>query len=143
MVSGCGVFGSSDSSPDWTGDWQVTQGFDEEPPDVDLYTTYTEESLTVVREAEDGCRIFRYEIVNVDGNEITYQVGNDLQTERLEVSGSTLTVTILRSNFSRNEGNSSEAISVEDSPTELVGGGCQQSTIQNNQVYPLGNSRPE
>jgi hypothetical protein len=127
-LTGCGVFGSEDSSPDWTGDWRLTEDFSGEVPTQEVYFSYSEDRLTTF--ADDpgaGCDIFTREIVKVDGNEIELEIGaSGLETQRLTVSGEDLSIRIVRSNNSTLQGETLRAASVDTSPRELLG--CKPST---------------
>jgi hypothetical protein len=142
LVGGCDVFGSSDSdsSPDWVGDWEIIE-FAGETTEDDRYYSFTEESLTVVREPfqedEEGCRILRWEIVNVEDDKVVLQLGDRLETDLLEVDGNNLTGTIVRSNNPEFEDETYEGVSVDGDPKELVGGGCQQSAAKSRAIHPL------
>jgi len=122
------------------GDWEITE-FAGEPTEGNVYYTFEEKSLTIIREPfqedEQGCIIFRYDIENVEGDEIVINLNGELETNRLEVDGENLTGTIVRSNFQDSEGETYEGVSIDGDPKELVGGGCQQSVAKSLEVHPL------
>lgn len=136
-VAGCDAVTSSDSSPEWVGDWEIIESFGDAPPTTTYYS-YTEESLTIFRakQEEPGCDISRAEIVNVEDDRVTLQFGSNLSTERLEVSEERITGTIVRNNFASNEGETFEGVSVDGDPKELIGGGCQQSGVKSSKADP-------
>lgn len=140
LIGGCDTFSSSDSSPDWVGDWEIT-AFAEEPTEDEIYYTFTEENFTIVREpfreGEEGCEIFRNEIENVEDDEVVIKVAGRLQTNRLEVNGKNLTGTIVRSNNQDFEGETYKGVSVNRDPKEIVGDGCQESAAKSLDVHPL------
>ena len=136
-MAGCDAVTSSDSSPEWVGDWEIIESFGEVPPTATYYS-YTEESFTILRarQEEPGCEIIRAEIVNIEDDRVTLQFGSDVSTERLEVSEDRITGTIIRSNFASNEGETFEGVSVDGDPKELIGGGCQQSGVKSLEANP-------
>lgn len=141
-MGGCDTF-SSDSSPAWTGDWEITELPYGRTPGNNTYFTFTEDDLTVVVEEEftdggDGsCNIYRHDIVNTDGNTVTIKFGDGLETDSLAVSNDSLTSTIIRSNTSQLEGETYKGVSVDTDPKELVGRGCERSGAKRGGAHPF------
>jgi hypothetical protein len=128
-LSGCGVFGSDESSPNWTGDWKVTENFNGELPENETYLSYSEKRTTsYTADPEGGCTIRTFEIIEVNDNEVRIASGNELLTERLTVSNEELIATVTRSNRGFVEGESRRATSVEEDPRDLLGCGGSAAT---------------
>lgn len=129
-LTGCGVIGSDgDASPEWVGDWKVTQSFDGDPPDSETYLSYSKERVTTFRsDPEGGCNIYSYEVVEIDGNDVTLDISGELLTERLTVSNGELTATTIRYNSGdADDLEPREATSVEANPRDLLG--CAGSEV--------------
>lgn len=122
-LTACGVFGSDGkSSPEWRGNWRVTEDFSGETPNNETYWTYGEDHFRVVRDDSDSeCDIFIYHILEVSGNDVTILIGSEPSTERLTVSTETLTSRIIRSNYPESEGETATATAVDDEPRKLLG----------------------
>jgi hypothetical protein len=69
-----------------------------------------------------------FEITEINGNDVRFEAGSELLTERLTVSNGELTARTIRSNFEGGEGESRRATSVEEDPRDLLGCGGSAAT---------------
>lgn len=137
LVTGCEVFGDEDSSPEWTGNWRVTEDFTGDSPERETYLSYGENRLTTFKsDPVSGCNIFSNEVLEVNGSEVRFELGSGaLLTERLTVSDGILTAEVIRANFQGLEGRSRKATSVKENPRDLLECGGSEASVGTPQTW--------
>ena len=119
--------GGSNGSPEWVGNWEVT-GYEniEDPDTSQTYISFTEQELDIIMGEKDGCVSLKGDILEVDSGVITFDPEFEEEGPfrwQMDVSGSTLTITVLEGENDQDTGNKVILESVDSDPRELAG--CQ------------------
>lgn len=125
VFAACGLTGSgggesSNESPEWVGNWELTKVNGQQTEGETTYWDLSEEAFTYITERSDaeGCFTDTDDVLEIDGNVVTTITGNVATSVRHEVSGETLKVTFLDSD------REATAKAVDSDPRDLAG--CKQ-----------------
>lgn len=117
--------GGSNSSPDWVGNWEITEVADGSPPAAPFFLDLDEDQFTQIVEGSNGCIIANNDVLEQDGDVVTLDIEEGTERLSLDVSDGTLTVTAIESDDPNTSGGDEiTAVSVDSDPREIAG--CSQ-----------------
>lgn len=114
--------GGSNSSPDWVGNWEVTQNVNGTSPANPTFLDLDKDQYTTIVEGSSGCIIGNSNVLEVDGRTVTLDIGSGTERLSFDVSDGNLTVTVIESdNPNLSGGEDITAVSVDSDPREIAG----------------------
>ena len=118
----CDSGGSNNGDPEWVGSWEILNyGGGQGAPSDPTYWNITQENLEEVEDDEEGCIINSLEITESDGGVVTLiNSENEVNEVRFEVSGNTMTATVLDTPDDEDVGNEITLESVDGAPRDIA-----------------------